>query len=74
MRAYTPDAPKYNPNKLNNGKHIDTLYFNYYSITIDGHKLWANVKVRHDGVGEQLYTIESKVPSDLIQGKYKKKE
>ena len=74
VRAYTPEDAKYNPNKLNNGKHIDTLYFNYYSITIDGCKLWANVKVRHDGVGEQLYTIESKVPSDLIPGKYKKKE
>ncbi|MBQ3690305.1 MAG: minor capsid protein [Bacteroidales bacterium] len=73
VEAYKPGDDKYNPKKRNNGRHEDTEYFNYYSIEVNGTKLWANVKVRVDGVGENLYTIESKKPKKINPGEYNKK-
>ena len=67
-RPYEPNHPKFNPQKPDTPKHPETLYFLYYSKTINGKKYWANVKMHKDYNGEVLYTIEPKAPEDLIKG------
>ena len=72
-RPYDINHPLYDPKNSDKKKHPETYYFLYYSLTIDGKKYWANVKMHKNDKGEVLYTIESAEPEDLIEGlPYKK--
>ena len=55
--------------KTGKSKHPETHYFLYYSLTIQGHTYWANVKRHKKYKGEVLYTIEKEKPDDLHKGK-----
>ena len=55
--------------KTGKSKHPETHYFLYYSLTIQGHTYWANVKRHKKYNGEVLYTIEKEKPDDLHKGK-----
>ena len=50
-------------------KHPETHYFLYYSLTIQGHTYWANVKRHKEYQCEVLYTIEREKTNDLQKGK-----
>ena len=49
------------------GVKTDTHYFLYYTIRINRRTYWVNVKM-HKDYGEVPYTIERKMPKDLIVG------
>lgn len=44
-RPYSPTHSKYDPNNPSKQKHPDTDYFRYYTLKINNHEYWANVKV-----------------------------
>ena len=44
-RPYPSNHPKYDPNNPLRPKHPDTQYFRYYTLNINHHEYWVNVKV-----------------------------
>ena len=71
-RPYPKEHPKYDSSNPTKSKHDnDTYWFNYYTININKHAYWVNVKM-HKHFGEVVYTIEKEKPGDLIKGHKKK--
>lgn len=68
-RPYHKDHPKYDSQKPNKKKHPEAEFFTYYSFKMNGIKYYANVKLHKNLGAEVLYTIERKVPKNLIDGR-----
>ena len=70
-RPYSPNNPKYDPNNPLRPKHPDTHYFRYYTLKINNHEYWVNVKV-HKLFGEVIYVVEKNKPTDIIKTRKKR--